>query len=50
MSEVNRDDVYKDCPMVEDLDEYLGGYNFKRVETTWDGGTWGDALYIKTKL
>ena len=50
MSEVNRDEVYKDCPMVEDLDEYLGGYNFKRVETTWDGGTWGDALYIKTKL
>ena len=47
MSEVNRDEVYKDCPMVEDLDEYLTIYCFKRVETTWDGGTWGDALYIK---
>ena len=47
MSEVNRDEVYKDCPMVEDLDEYLTIYGFKRVETTWDGGTWGDALYIK---
>jgi|TARA_R110000851_G_scaffold91075_2_gene198893 FkbM family methyltransferase len=50
MTEVNRDEVYKGCPMVEDLDEYLGTYNFKRVETTWDGGTWGDAFYIKTKI
>ena len=47
MSEVNRDEVYKDCPMVGDLDAFLSDYNFSRVETTWDGGTWGDALYVK---
>jgi FkbM family methyltransferase len=47
MSEVNRDEVYKDCPMVEDLDSFLSDYNFSRVETTWDGGTWGDAFYVK---
>tara|TARA_R110000751_G_scaffold107144_1_gene203296 strand:+ start:3098 stop:3718 length:621 start_codon:yes stop_codon:yes gene_type:complete len=47
MSEVNRDEVYKDCPMVEDLDVYLSIYGFERVETTWDGGTWGDAFYVK---
>ena len=47
MSEVNRDEVYKDCPMVEDLDTYLSIYGFERVETTWDGGTWGDAFYVK---
>ena len=47
MTEVNRDEVYKGCPRIEELDEYLGTYGFERVETTWDGGTWGDAFYIK---
>lgn len=45
--EVNRDVVYYGCPMVDELDYYLEKYNFKRVETTWDGNTWGDAFYIK---
>jgi FkbM family methyltransferase len=48
MTEVNRDEVYKGCPRIEELDSYLNFYGFKRVETTWDGGTWGDAFYIKT--
>ena len=47
MTEVNRDEVYKGCPRVEELDEFLGNYGFQRVETTWDGGTWGDSFYIK---
>ena len=46
-TEVNRDEVYKDCAKIEELDTYLGDYGFQRVETTWDGGTWGDAFYIK---
>jgi hypothetical protein len=29
--------------------EYLSQSNFNRIKTTWDGGIWGDALYIKTK-
>ena len=45
--EVNRAEVYEGCPRIEELDEYLGTYGFERVETTWDGGTWGDAFYIK---
>jgi len=49
MTEVNRDEVYKGCPRIEELDSYLNFYGFKRVETTWDGGTWGDAFYIKEK-
>jgi FkbM family methyltransferase len=49
MCEVNRDVVYHGCPMVNELDDYLKKYNFKRVETTWDGNTWGDAFYIKIK-
>jgi len=47
MTEVNRDEVYEGCPRIEELDEYLGTYGFERVETTWDGGTWGDGFYIK---
>lgn len=47
MTEVNRDEVYQGCPRVEELDKFLSRYNFKRVETTWDGGTWGDGFYVK---
>jgi len=47
MTEVNRDEVYEDCAQVEEIDEYLSKYAFKRVETSWDGDCWGDALYVK---
>jgi FkbM family methyltransferase len=46
--EVNKEELYKGCALVEDIDMYLLGYGFKRVETKWCGNTgWGDALYIK---
>lgn len=48
-TEVNRAELYKGCAQVTDLDAYLSEYS--RVETTWPGNTWGDALYIhKSKL
>ncbi len=47
MTEVNRAELYKGCARIEELDAFLGGYGFERVETTWDGGTWGDAFYVK---
>jgi FkbM family methyltransferase len=47
ISEVNRDEVYENCPHVDGLDEYLSQFGFKRVETDWAGGIWGDALYVK---
>ena len=47
MSEVNRAELYKGCARIEELDAFLGSYGFERVETTWDGGTWGDAFYVK---
>jgi FkbM family methyltransferase len=47
MTEVNRAELYKGCAKIEELDSYLGSYGFNRVETTWEGGTWGDAFYIK---
>ncbi len=50
MTEVNRDEVYKNCAKIEELDQFLSTYGFVRVETTWDGGTWGDAFYKKQKM
>lgn len=47
ISEVNRDEVYENCPHINELDEYLSQLNFKRVEINWAGGSWGDALYVK---
>lgn len=47
MTEVNRAELYKGCAKIEELDQFLKTYGFSRVETTWAGGTWGDAFYIK---
>lgn len=49
-TEVNRDEVYQGCTLVDELDKLL--HEFNRVETgTWVGGMWSDALYIrKTSL
>ena len=49
ITEVNRDVVYQQNAFVEDIDLFLGKYGFIRCETSWDGNTWGDALYIKQK-
>jgi FkbM family methyltransferase len=46
-SEVNRAETYKGCAQIEDMDNFLDNKNFKRVETMWPGGIWGDALWVK---
>jgi len=47
-TEVNRDAVYENCTLVDELDALL--YEFERVETgAWIGGCWSDALYIRRK-
>lgn len=48
-SEVNREDVYRGCARVEEIDLLLDAHGFKRMATQWVGG-WGDALYIKKNL
>lgn len=48
--EVNKEELYKGCALVEDIDLYMLSFGFRRVETYWVGNTgWGDALYIKEK-
>jgi FkbM family methyltransferase len=54
MTEVNRAELYKGCAKIEELDEFLNGYGFERVETEWFeigqfGESWGDAFYMKIK-
>ena len=47
ISEINRDDLYKNCTKVDELSVFLSDYGFELVEANWEGGTWGDGLYIK---
>lgn len=49
-TEVNSDYVYKECALVNELDEYLSQFDLVRIETRWTGCKWGDAFYIKKKL
>jgi FkbM family methyltransferase len=46
--EVNRDEVYEQNAYIEEIDEFLT--DFVRVETDWQGDTWGDALYVRKSL
>lgn len=46
--EVNRAELYKGCPMIGEIDEYMANFNFRRVETIWCGRTdWGDAYFLR---
>ena len=47
--EVNKEEVYEGCPLIDDIDKYLSKFNFLRVETkfAYDRLPWGDALYIR---
>jgi len=49
ITEINRAEVYENCAMAEDLDEFLGSQGFSRRVTTWDGMIWGDAFYTRLK-
>lgn len=49
--EVNKRELYRGCALIQDIDQYLSGFGFMRVETKWAGNTgWGDALYIKKQF
>jgi hypothetical protein len=44
--EVNEKQLYKNCALVEEIDEFLLQINFKRVFTEMTTHGWGDAIYI----
>jgi FkbM family methyltransferase len=45
--EVNEKHLYKDCPLVDEIDAYLLQYGLHRVETKMTNHGWGDAFYIR---
>ena len=47
IAEVNRDEVYEGCPLIEDIDSYLEQFDLKRQMVQWQSESWGDALYAK---
>lgn len=46
-TEVNKIEVYKNCALIEQIDEFLGEYDFVKIDENWMGEVWGDAMYIK---
>ena len=46
-TEVNSDYVYKDCNLINEIDDYLKSFNLERVETYFTDYKWGDAFYKK---
>jgi FkbM family methyltransferase len=48
VAEVNRNEVYEGCPMINEIDEFLKNFGFTNVYTFWQSASWGDALYVKS--
>lgn len=45
--EVNEKELYKNCGLITDIDNFLQKYGFIRILTKMTNHGWGDALYIK---
>lgn len=50
ITEVNFDDMYQGCGQIDELDDFLAPYGFRRVYTHSIHRAWGDALYIKAQF
>jgi len=49
--EVNKDELYKGCPLIADIDDFMTDAGFKRVELEWCGNFgWGDAFYLRENI
>ncbi len=51
-TEVNRGQTYQGNMEIEEMDTFLAGHGFERVETYWPSPnlTWGDACFIRKTL
>jgi len=45
-TEVNINELYKDCALIGEIDSFLSTFGFKRVLTHMTQHGWGDAIYI----
>lgn len=46
--EVNEKELYKDCALIGDIDEFVGRLGFKRIITNMTINGWGDAIYVRS--
>ena len=46
-TEVNKVEVYKNCAIIDQIDDFLSEYDFVKIDENWMGEVWGDAMYIK---
>jgi FkbM family methyltransferase len=47
-TEVNYEELYEGCGLIEDLDDYLAGYGLERVDVACPfHPSWGDAAYVR---
>ena len=49
-TEVNRVHMYENCPLINEIDEFLEKFDFVKVDENWMGHYWGDAIYVKKKF
>jgi len=51
-TEINFDEVYKNCCRVEDVDAFLDEFGFTRIvtEDRYRSNGWGDALYLRLSV
>jgi len=45
--EVNEKELYKNCALIGDIDNFLEEYHFRRVDTEMSVHGWGDAFYVR---
>lgn len=44
--EINRQELYKEIPLVAEIDAFLQPHHFYRIKSKWTTEGWGDAIYI----
>lgn len=43
---ISRSDLFENCSQATEIDLFLRTYGFRRIFTTWAGGTWGIGCYV----
>ena len=46
--EINRQELYKEIPLVAEIDAFLQPHHFYRIKSKWTTEGWGDAIYIRS--
>jgi hypothetical protein len=49
-TEVNYREMYKGCPLIGEIEEFLAEKGFVKVEEVDTGAGWGDALFVKSEF